>query len=420
MKKISEFDGENEKVITRRNFFKEAGKASLSFAAIPMLGGIACYSRKNNKIGAMNALLALNQEPNPNPDPDDGPQANKVYMAKNGDCFQNVAKVFEMMGGISTIIDQDDVVVIKGNGQWPNRGYTHTGCIKAVIDEILAIPHYSGEIFICDNVQEYGSSGEFGFDATISNRTDNWPDHNWNSLAAAYRTAGKPVTSKKWITSTGTISGPADGEGWIRDFFDFHGNQAYLSYPIFASSLVPGRMIDMKNGVWEHGAYTGRKVKAIFMPTLNNHSDYAGVTSAIKSFFGATEIHDAIGGTFSGARNIHTATYSQGSNGATYAGELAARYITKMYSPVLYITAAMFSGHVSRWDPAKETKTVLACTNPATLDYIACREVISPYAPSLNPDNDNNTRKQILGCISGGIGTIASGSYSVVRYDFDA
>jgi hypothetical protein len=27
-------------------------------------------------------------------------------------------------------------------------------------------------------------------------------------------------------------------------------------------------MIDMKNGVWENGSYTGRKVKAIFMPTL--------------------------------------------------------------------------------------------------------------------------------------------------------
>lgn len=428
MKKISKIELENEKVFTRKNFLKEAGKASLSFVAIPMLGGIACYSRKNNKSGAMSALLALNHEPNPDPDPDpdpdpsEGPQANTVYMAKNGDCFQNVAKVFELMGGIGAIIDKEDVVVIKGNGQWPKQGYTHTGCIKAVIDEILAIPDYSGEIFICDNVQEYGSAGQTGFDATAGYRGNNWPDYNWNELAAAYRGNGKPVTAKKWISSTGTISGPTDGEGWIRDFFSFHGNNVYLSYPIFASTLVPGRMIDMKNGVWESGAYTGRKVKAIFMPTLNNHGnaseDYAGVTSAIKSFFGATEIHDGVGGTFSGARNIHTASYSI--DNATYAGEMAARYITTMYSPVLYITAAMFSGHQSRTDAATETKTVLACTNPATLDYIACRDVISPYASWLNPDNNNNTRKQILGCISGGIGTITSGSYSVVSHDFNS
>lgn len=356
-----------------------------------------------------------------------GPSENTVYIVKNGDCFQNISRLWELMGGVASIIDPDDVVIIKANGQWPNQGYTHTGCIKAVIDEILSIPGFSGEILICDNVQTYAVAGQTGFDAGIPYRTNNYADCNWSGLTGTYQAVGKPVAIKRWYTSTGTISGPQDGiDGWMRDFFDFHGAQVYLSYPVFQSPLTPGRMIDMKYGVWEGGSagnYTSRKVKTIVMPTLNNHGsgsaeDYAGVTSAIKSFFGATEIHNGAGGYFNGHRNIHCGSYSLGgSDGAYYAGELAARYISTMCAPVLYITAAMWSGHESRMDAATETKTVLACTNPATLDYIACRDVIGPYNSNLNPDNANNTRKQILGCINGGIGSITA--YSTVIHDFD-
>jgi hypothetical protein len=285
------------------------------------------------------------------------------------------------------------VVVIKGNAQWRNQGYTHTGCIKGVIDKIIEIPDFSGEVLICDNVQECG--GPIGFEATVYQRIHNWPDHNWNSLAAEYQANAKPVATKRWFNSQEDITGPADGEGWIREFFPFHDVNTYLSYPTFESPLTPGRMIDMKNGVWEEGMYTGRKVKTIFMPTLNNHGyeaeNYAGVTSAVKSFFGATEIHTCSGGIWRDHRDIHRSSFSM--RRADYAGELTTRFITTMYSPNLYITAAIWSGHDSRTGDATETKTVLACENPATLDYIACRDLISPYAPWLNPDEDNNTRK---------------------------
>ncbi len=91
---------------------------------------------------------------------------------------------------------------------------------------------------------------------------------------------------------------------------------------------------------------------------------------------------------------MHFGSYGLGgSDGAYYAGELAARYISTMCAPVLYITAAMWSGDESRIGEATETKTVLACTNPATLDYIACRDVIGPYNSNLDPDNTNKYEK---------------------------
>lgn len=422
-----------KKTITRRDFLKMAGTTPLLLSGSGMLlgaGNMSCSGGSHSQTDDTHPSESSDSEPDDhtdnNPDRTDNTEY-AVYLVKNGDCFQNIQKLWQLMDS-SALIGKDDVVVIKANGQWPNQGYTHTGCIKAVIDEILAIPSFSGEILICDNVQGNGVTGATGFDATSDKRTHNWPDYNWNELAAYYQSLNKPVAVKAWINGNG-ISHPSEGEGWVRYFFNFHGDQAYFSYPVFESPLRAGRMIDMKNGVWENGAYTGRMVKAIYMPTLNNHGsggveDYAGVTSAIKCFFGATEIHngeDCSSGRLNGYANVHTASFSCGAaNGALYAGELAALYIKTMYRPVLYITTAMWSGHESRTGGATETKTVLACTNPATLDYIACREVIGKINPSLDPEADNNTRNQIIGCINGGVGTITDGSFSLVRYDFNA
>jgi HJR/Mrr/RecB family endonuclease len=79
----------------------------------------------------------------------------------------------------------------------------------------------------------------------------------------------------------------------------------------------------------------------------------------------------------------------------------------------------MWSGSYSRTGNATKTNTVLACTNPVTLDYVSCRDVISPYASWLNPDQNNNTRKQIMGCNSQGIGTIDPSMFEIVTFDFN-
>lgn len=371
----------------------------------------------------------------------------RVYLVKdkNGDFTGNINKLWDLADIANRYINPTDVVVIKANGQWQNQGYTHTGCIKALIDKILQIPGYSGEILICDNTTNRVAPGQLGFDATLAptnNRANNWSAMNWNELAASYRPA-KPVATVQWtndyrwrsVSSVPSFSAwdPAQGTGWSRSFFSYNGNNMYLSYPVFQSPLTPGRMIDMKNGVWENGAYTGRKVKAIFMPTLNNHGnaaeDYAGVTSAVKSFFGATEIHTDDCVTWNSFYHIHSNSFrfndpycgvktGGDTNAARYAGELVGRYINTMYAPVLYITAAMFSGWESRIGKAAPTNTVLACENPVSLDYISCRDVISPHAAWLNPDLDNNTRKQLLGCSSQGIGTLDPALIDVVSYDF--
>jgi len=376
----------------------------------------------------------------------------RVYKVKNGDCFQNTAKLWEMLDGPAKYIGADDIVVIKGNAQWPNQGYTHTGCIKGVIDRILAIPGFSGEILICDNIQSKVGAQNTGFDASSANRINNWPDKNWSELAQDYRNNGKPVatvfntlTGKGWtngpwrdLTSPLPCSmewNPANGEGWGRYFFQYapNGLNTYLSYPVFQSPLTSGRMIDMKKGVWENGSYTGRKVKAIFMPTLNNHGtgveDYAGVTGAVKSFFGATEIQGGDDARWNSYYSMHSSTFSQvataGSVVAQWAGDLSGRYINTLFAPALYITSAMYSGWYSRTavSGAAATNTVMACENPVSLDYISCRDVISkcgsPAPTWLDPTTqNNNTWRQLLGCNGQGIGTLDPQQIDLITFDF--
>lgn len=351
----------------------------------------------------------------------------KVYLVRNGNHIQNTSKALELVGGVDSIVGQNDIVVLKCNGQWPNRGYTHTGCVKGMIDEILAIPGFDGEIHICDNVQTYGSTGQFGFDAGAGHRNDNWPDHNWNSLAAEYQDANKPVATKRWYNTITDIRGAAGlKDGWLRTYFDFYGIPTFLSCPVYESPLTAGRMIDLRRGVWEDGSYSAtQRLKVIYLPTLNYHSDYAGITSAVKCFFGSTEIPGGIYGTFRGHYQIHSSSYQHAGYSpninAFRAGELTARYMVTMNAPDLFMTCAMYSGHNGRWASAAQTDTVLACANPVSLDYIACKNVIGPLRGDgqLNPDIDQPVRRQLLGCVAGGIGTIDPARIELIEYDFN-
>jgi hypothetical protein len=108
------------------------------------------------------------------------------------------------------------------------------------------------------------------------------------------------------------------------------------------------------------------------------------------------------------------------------AGQLVGQFLNNLYSPVLYITAAIYSGWYSRVDAngAAFTNTVLACTNPVSLDFISCRDVISqvgsPHPTWLNPTNQNtNTYRQLSGCSSQGIGTIDPTQMELITYDFN-
>ncbi len=360
-----------------------------------------------------------------------------VYVAYNGTPTMNVAGVLQLAGGITRFIDRDDIVVLNPNGQWPKQGYTNTECMKALIDIILNRPGgFSGEIIIAEHVH-FSPARALGDDccwnmAAGTNRINNWQDMNYFELVDHFHNNGHPNVNAiplydsnqapdHWAAVTGPADIPEGKHGWVRTTYTTNTNGATvrLSHAILRSPYS-GMLVDLKHGVWENGGYNGRQVKLIFLPTLNNHSrynheDYAGPTSAVKCHLGIVEFAGP-----SGTYNLHHIGYDSHDN-PDAVGESVGQLITEILTPVFYMTCAEYTGYRGRTtSTAAHTKTVGLCTDPVTLDYWMCKYVMYPIAPSqtfMNPDNDNNLRKTLLGCHSKGVGTLDESKMMVLKKD---
>ena len=346
-----------------------------------------------------------------------------VYVARNGTPVANVQQVIALAGGIQQFVGYDDAVVLKPNGQWLLQGYTHTECMKALIDVILNRPGgFGGEIIIAEHVHRSPATaltGSYCWNMSAGyNRTNNWPDMNYFELVNDYHTHSIPNVTATPLYDSGqgdfvAVSGPADlsgnQHGWVRTTYTTttNGRTCRLSHPILRSAYS-GKLIDLKNGVWDGGGYTGQQVRVIFLPTLNNHGtfgheDYAGPTSALKCHLGIVDF------TGPGSYSLHSVGYNSPISPQAM-GETVGHLITEILSPTFYLTCAEYTGYRSRTDPtAAHTKTVGLCADPVTLDYWMCKYVMVPCATSqtfMNPDGDNHLRQALIGCHSKGVGTI--------------
>ena len=119
-----------------------------------MLSGVVLLLRPlKNIANAVNLIGDKNKRCGGNPAASEiGEHAKStIYVCKNGTPEQNVAKLIEMMGGIEKVVGQNDIVIIKPNAQWKNHGMTNTNTIKGLIDVILKIHNFSGEVIIAEN-----------------------------------------------------------------------------------------------------------------------------------------------------------------------------------------------------------------------------------------------------------------------------
>ena len=353
-----------------------------------------------------------------------------LYIARNGTPVTNVQRAVALAGGIQTFIGHDDAVVLKPNGQWPLQGYTHTQSLKALIDVILNRPGgFAGEIIIAEHVHRDSTTalnGSFCWNMSSGyNRTNNWADMNYFELVNDYHNHGiNNVTaiplydvgqSTDFVTATGPSDLAAGKHGWVRATYTTTANSRTVRVPhALLRSAYSGNVIDLKDGVWNNGSYTGQPVKVIFLPTLNNHGsynseDYAGPTSALKCHLGIVE--------FAGPGvSLHDVGYSSPISPQAM-GESVGHLITQILQPAFYLTVAEYTGYRGRTTTtAANTKTVGLCADPVTLDYWMCKYVMYPCATSqafMNPDNDNHLRQALLGCQGQGVGTIDEAEMSV-------
>jgi hypothetical protein len=268
------------------------------------------------------------------------------------------------------IIAADDVVLLKINCQWAERGGTNTDLIRAVAEAVSEHPDgFTGEIVIADNGQkQYGSGGKGG---NLDWEHANSQDHETSALDVV-KSLKSVVRISGYLWDDITLNRVDEfSEGDYDDGFVIEDKPLpcgiKLSYPKFTTEY--DTKISFKNGVWDGGEFDGERLKVINMPVLKSHIQYHA-TGAIKSYMGTT----------SDKLVDHTAHNSvgKGGMGAQMAGTRApALNVMDM----IWVGAAL--GPFTTYDTATQKNIVATSKDPVALDYWAVKHVLLPELETL-------------------------------------
>jgi hypothetical protein len=376
-----------------------------------------------------------------------------VYRSINGLPDQNMNKLVELMGGISTIIGREDVVVIKPNVQWWNQGGPNLLALKTFVEMIMEREGgFRGEVVMAENIHRGATPGKNTYSGWVPRfeRNSDAPDiRNMNELCDHLKRRYDRSFSVCHLIDvedgSNRVSGPAGGNGYVycdgtegvpllsfdngcrgkdKDF-----REVIMTYPIMTTDQ--GTVIDFKNGVWEKDAYTGQPLKFINFASLNHHSGYCGATSAVKNYLGVTDIsggHDPHNGgkLTKEYYNFHSFPFNEWKPGPV-PGMIGAEigvFMNRIRKADLNITTAEWIGLASRTDPpVARPKAILASTDPVALDYHAFKYILYPNSrvPVHNPDHGKSPVCQYLKkCAEQGGGVFDEEHVNVMSYDVKA
>ena len=382
-----------------------------------------------------------------------------IYVSKDGTPQQNVSKVIDMMGGIEKFIGKNDIVVLKPNAQWWNQGRTNLAAMKGFIDMVLGIPGFGGEVIIAENqhfmddtLPELEKDNIRGWThlSDINGEIDG-VNHNLNTLIELYGKKGrKNVTKYPWRDGAptprdawgngmngGVVKGPGEGDGYVWTDIVYHYSPIFgikkwkvmMTYPIFTSAYS-GITIDLKNGAFRRDGRGGgsylrdRQVRLINFPVLNSHGGDTGITSSLKNYMGITDLSCGVPGLRpEGYHNVHTC-------GGSYfryakAGPVG-HFIKTIRKADLNIVTAEWVGWGHRTDTSKATRvrTILAATDPVSLDYYAAKYVVYPLSGDKihNPDDTGSPIRHYLDLAVDAIGDapLPRRSFEVYNYSFSS
>jgi hypothetical protein len=303
--------------------------------------------------------------------------------------FQRLVRLMEQSGqSFYALIDRSDVIIIKVNSQWDERGGTNTDLVRAIIESILGHPDgFNGEIVIADNGQaQYGAAGRGG-------------DLDWHSNNAVDRTQsmqkvadlfskGQRVSTALWDRITTTRVGEyADGDsrdGYVVGSSPSAATGIIVSYPKFKTRY--GTFISFKRGIWNPASrsYNSDRLKVINVPVLKTHSIY-GVTASVKHYMGVT----------SDKLTQHAAHRSVGSGGMGVQMS-ETRFPVLNVIDAIWINAVPGGGPLTRYSQATQTNIIAASRDPVALDYWAAKNILLPAAEKLGYRNTDSLDPDVV------------------------
>jgi uncharacterized protein (DUF362 family) len=277
-----------------------------------------------------------------------------------------------------------DVVLIKINSQWAERGGTNTDLIRGVIQALLDHPGgFTGEIIIADNGQaQFGSQGRGG---SLSWTNANSADRRQSVMDGIryFQEKGHHVTGSLWDEFTTVrvqeFSAGNDTNGFVvEDTIQSTGTE--VSYPKFTTEY--GTRVSFKEGIWNANArtYDSEKLKVINMPVLKSHALFQ-VTGAVKAYMGVPS-----------ARLTNMRVHNNVGNGSMGTMMAGTRMPTLNVLDMIWIGPDRGPG--ISYAAAVQINKIAASTDPIALDYWASKTILMPEAAklpggrasSMNPD----------------------------------
>jgi hypothetical protein len=316
-----------------------------------------------------------------------------ALMGRDGLKFYASA-IESLTSGPGGIIGADDVIVIKINYQWPERGGTNVDLLSGLIRRIVDHPDsFTGEVVVCENSQFVSVDG---FDRAENNAYVH--ERSPHDVVAAFQALGYNVSHYDWTAIRDIAVGEyADGDmsdGYIVYDYDAEVN-GRVSYPKFQTDA--GTYISLKYGIWDPASqtYDRSKLKFINMPVLKSHGAVYGATSAVKDYMGV--VSGALG------TNSHAAI-ATGILGAAI-GQIRPADLNII--DAIYINAVPTSGPTTTYTGATLEKSLVCSTDPVAADMWAVKNILIPAfiangylppwpAPSADPYDSTSKFRQYL------------------------
>ncbi|MFC1803717.1 DUF362 domain-containing protein [Thermoproteota archaeon] len=284
--------------------------------------------------------------------------------------------------GHAGFIGNDDVVLIKVNSQWDERGGTNTDLVKSIINAITKHPDgWKGEIIVADNGQaQFGGAGRGGSLEWGKNNAEDQTQSVQDVVdmfAVNYK-----VSTYLWDTITSNVvqefAEGDDEDGFVVQTNIISSTNTVVSYPKFTTLYKT--QISFKYGVYklEIDDYDVDKLKVINVPVLKSHGTY-GVTGAIKHYMGvpSDKLSASLG------YRIHSSV------GLGAMGTLMAqtRVPTLNIIDAIYVNALPKGGPKTPYMYATQTNIIAASTDPVAIDYWASKYVLC----AICAENGDNT-----------------------------
>jgi len=298
-----------------------------------------------------------------------------------------------LTAGPDGIIAADDVVLLKINYQWPQRGGTNVDLLRGLTRRIVDHPDtFTGEIVVVENTQ---FASAMNFDRTQNNAED--ISLSPLDVVSHFRGQGVKISHFVWTDirylQVQEYSVGDDNNGYVLLPPNAQLN-GRVSYPKFQTQY--GTKISLRNGIWtEPLGYDSEKLKFINLPVLKSHSATYGVTGMTKHYMGVA------------TRELATNSHSSIRYGLM--GELMAEIGPADLNilDAIWINANPHSGPSTSYAEATRTDRLVASLDPIAGDLWSAKNILIPafedngYTPpwpypSADPDDPDSAFRTYL------------------------